>query len=197
MPPTKHAEFTTNRKRPIVCQWCHESFDDRMKLFYMQDKTRDNPGKHVCTGCCQYYLCKTEAIQQSAMCSSPSPCPVAKWTEVIIGNVSGGRQITPGAAALSMSAQVDIRKAIAAAQRQGIRSAEIYKKAMIDHLSGRPQLSTENWYWHGQGSNQLGIHNSDVNSPSTMAKVFIINYPITSKSQSGDEWRQPFAHCTP
>jgi len=68
------------------------------------------------------------------MCSSPSPCPVAKWTEVFIGNVSGGRQITPGTAASSLSAQVDIRKAIVAAQRQGIRSTEIYKKAMIDHL---------------------------------------------------------------
>lgn len=86
MPPTstERAEFTTNGKRPVVCQRCHESFEEGTNLFYMEDKNRDNPGKHVCVGCRQYYLRKTEAIQRSTMrlSSSPSSCSVVKLTDI-------------------------------------------------------------------------------------------------------------------
>ena len=30
----------------------------------MQDKKLDGQGKHVCAGCCQYYLEKTEAYEK-------------------------------------------------------------------------------------------------------------------------------------
>ena len=70
MPPAERAEFTTNGKRPVVCQRCHESFEEGTNLFYMEDRNRDNPGKHVCKGCRQYYLRKTEAIQRSTTRSS-------------------------------------------------------------------------------------------------------------------------------
>ena len=80
MPPAESAPFTTKGTRPVVCQRCHESFEEGTQLFFMEDKNRENPGRHVCAGCRQYYLRKTERIQQSTSClfSSPFSFPVSK-----------------------------------------------------------------------------------------------------------------------
>ena len=65
MPPHELADFTSHGKRPVVCQRCNQSFEEGTKLFYMQDRNPENPGKLLCAGCHQHYLRKTEAIQQS------------------------------------------------------------------------------------------------------------------------------------
>ncbi len=64
MPLRELADFTSHGKRPIVCQRCHESFEEGTKLYYMQDRNPENPGKLLCAGCHQHYIRKTEAIQQ-------------------------------------------------------------------------------------------------------------------------------------
>ena len=65
MPPNAEpAYFTTDNNNPVVCQRCLQSFEDGTELYFMQDKKPDGRGKHVCAGCCRYYLEKTEAREK-------------------------------------------------------------------------------------------------------------------------------------
>ena len=78
MPLDELADFTTKGARPNICERCHASFESGIDLYFMHDRKGDNPGKHVCAGCRQYYLRKTEGIKQrtsgqTGQLSSTSP----------------------------------------------------------------------------------------------------------------------------
>jgi hypothetical protein len=121
MPQREVADFTTNDARPVICQRCRESFKSGTELYYMRDSKPDGPGKHVCAGCRQYYLRKTEQ-RTAGIVLSASHTPLCR--ELIhpgTARHSLSRQVTPGTQGPTMSdpAVNDIRKAVAAAQRQG------------------------------------------------------------------------------
>lgn len=64
MPNIEVADITTGNTKPIICQRCLQSFQEGTVLYFMQDRKSSVAGKHVCAGCCQYYLKKTESRQQ-------------------------------------------------------------------------------------------------------------------------------------
>jgi hypothetical protein len=70
MPNVEVAEFTTGNAKPIVCQRCLQSFQEGTELYFMQDRKSSVAGKHVCAGCRQYYLRKTETRQRERTSSS-------------------------------------------------------------------------------------------------------------------------------
>jgi hypothetical protein len=116
------ADFTTGNSNPIMCQRCLQSFEDGTELYFMQDRKADWGGKKICAGCRQYYLRKTETRKtQLASSLSPSSTIVLSNNKSIIpGRASASVQITP-VAQPAVSRQ-DIQKAIAEAQRRGIKS---------------------------------------------------------------------------
>ncbi|KAF8233821.1 hypothetical protein L208DRAFT_867959 [Tricholoma matsutake] len=63
MPNIEVAEFTTGNTKPVVCQRCLQSFQEGTDLYFMQDRKSSVPGKHICAGCCRYYLRKMESHQ--------------------------------------------------------------------------------------------------------------------------------------
>ena len=65
MPLDECADFTTKNTRPVICQRCHASFENGTELFFMQDRKGDGPGKHICAGCRQHYLRKTESTRRT------------------------------------------------------------------------------------------------------------------------------------
>jgi hypothetical protein len=101
MPLDEAADFTTKGARPIICQRCHESFASETDLYFMHDRKGDGPGKHVCAGCRQYYLRKTEAMQQHPAGAS-------------------GIMSAPMINVAPVGAHQNTQKAVAAAQRQGM-----------------------------------------------------------------------------
>ena len=64
LPNAEPAYFTTANNNPVVCQHCLQLFEDGTELYFIQDKKLDGQGKHVCAGCRQYYLEKTEAYEK-------------------------------------------------------------------------------------------------------------------------------------
>ena len=67
MPLDELADFTTKGTKPVVCQRCHASFESGTQLFFMHNRKGDGPGKHICAGCRQYYVRKTETIKQHTL----------------------------------------------------------------------------------------------------------------------------------
>ena len=68
LPLHETADSTTmgGTSKPVVFQRCHASFESRTQLFTMQDRNHgDRPDKHVCAGCCRYYIRKFETTKHT------------------------------------------------------------------------------------------------------------------------------------
>lgn len=67
---TEHAEFTTNGKRPkmFVLSLNDVMNHSRTRQFYMQDKNRDNPGKHQRCALHVFYEDNTARASDSSDC---------------------------------------------------------------------------------------------------------------------------------
>jgi hypothetical protein len=121
MPPLESADFTTTRSGSVICQRCKMSYPEGTKLRFLHDVTGQGPGRNICEGCHQYYVTKTQMAEEpptarkllinrlaSLYLQIPAP-----------GQPSYSRQVTPGHQLTTAVAQQHIRKAVAAAQREG------------------------------------------------------------------------------
>ena len=121
-PPNGHVKFTTT-PGGVVCQRCKVSFPQGMELHFLQDLTGEGPGKKVCEECRQYYITKTEKIVQSTTGKLLNEHLSIDFgiNRSLLGRaqVSYSRQVTPGQLPTASAPQQTIRKAVAAAQREG------------------------------------------------------------------------------
>ena len=87
----------------------------------MRDSKPDGPGKHVCAGCRQYYLRKTEQRTAGIILSASHTLLCRELIYPDTAHHSLLRQVVPETQKPTMSdpAVNGIRKAVAAAQRQG------------------------------------------------------------------------------
>lgn len=121
-PPVECVNFTRTSGN-VICQRCKVSYPEGEELHFLHDATGEGPGKHVCNGCRQYYIIKTRtemANHSSASSKLLIRCGLHHHTVLttIPGQPSFSRQVTPGR--LATDAQQNIRKAVAAAQREGM-----------------------------------------------------------------------------
>jgi hypothetical protein len=118
MPQDEFADFTTKDARPVICQRCSESFESGTKLFFMHNRKGDGPGKHICAGCRQYYLRKTEAIKEHTLGQfSHHFLYDSQSMHGAAGHKSDHQQIVPEHQIINVTST---QKAVAVAQRQGM-----------------------------------------------------------------------------
>jgi len=137
MPLDELADFTTKGAKPVVCQWCHESFESGTELFFMHNRKGDGPGKHICAGCCQHYLRKTMAIQHTGQLSYTICLP--SWLRTYAGLGAGHKSNQQQNTREHQMTNVSTQKAVAATQRQGMGLVSSYNYCeswKLAHLAG-------------------------------------------------------------
>ena len=122
------ADFTTNTAKPTKCARCEKENDP---VFYMQDRKPDRPGRYVCGGCRGHYHQKTEerlkTLERSKLFSLSDIC-ICTYT-----NEAGSSAQTTGPTSSNMANTGNVRKAVAAAQRQG-KTIKWRMRKLIDLL---------------------------------------------------------------
>lgn len=59
--PLDYVNFTSTSGKAVICSKCTHPPPEGEELYFIHDRTGENPGRYVCGKCRQYYLSKTMA----------------------------------------------------------------------------------------------------------------------------------------